>query len=484
MGKGEDVVELLKVRISVGEDRNLIGSGILYLLASQEKALILTAAHVVDKIYSTDNNMQQANFECCTLEHDIKTISIPIKKATDSGELVSGNAYIHKEYNGELGGYCYDAAVIVVNSEIWMEKLPRIQLRKYEFKVNEAIGTGFPISMDSEYKEGAEHSGQNDIRGTLKNYEEGKGVRFSYDGMQNVNYKVVRDELMKGFSGTGLIVAESSGYYFAGVVSHGAGDGKKAGNEMWIAPSDFFIDIIFDVVGNLPKLETSKAIIDGLNMNDLTLSNAIVYKLKEQMYLGVKYGGWTRAYFEENSKEFEQLFCEGNRDSCLNYVEGLLKRAVIFQGLNVPLINDENYLKLDSSDQLENDNILLEYLCTEKQTGGIVFELLENHYFERDQYLDKSTIFIVNGKNRILPVKRRNIGGIMTDIVHDIAKLELKEFGIMQEKISQSEFDIIKGKITDCKMAMVAIDDLFSCMKGVPEKDEENLKGELNHLWK
>lgn len=483
MGKDEEIAGLLKVRISLGEDKNLIGSGILYLLDSKQKALVLTAAHVVDQICSTEDNMKLANFECNTLNNDIKTIRKAITKASDFEELRSGNAYVHKEYRGNLDNYCYDAAIIVVDSESWMEELPRIKWKKYEFQGNEAIGTGFPTSMDNEYKEGAEHSGQNDIKGILKNFEKGKGVHFSYNGIQNKNYKVSRDDLMKGFSGTGLIVAESSGYYFAGVVSHGAGNETKAGTEMWIAPSDFFIDIITGVIGTLPKLEVSVDIIEALNLEDLTSSNSINNKLKEQMYVGVKYGSWTREYFEANSKEFGQLYCEENRDFCSRYVEGLLKRAIIFQCLKIPITHEKNYLELGNSSQQKTDNIFLEYLCTEKQRGGIVFELIENHYFERDKYLDKSTIFIVNGKNRISPVKRRNIGGIMTDIVKDIMKLELKEFGITQEKISQAEFDIIKGRITACKMAMVAIDDLVSCMEGVSAKDEESLKGELNHLW-
>lgn len=483
MGKDEEIAEVLKVRISVGEDKELIGSGFLYLFGSQQEALILTAAHVVDKICTTENKAQLANFECNTINHGIKTISIPIVKASGSEELLPGYAYVHKAYRGEEGNYSYDAAIIVVNWEFWIEELPSIMCKKFDFQGKKAIGKGFPDSMNNEYEVDAEHAGQKNIKGTLNNFEKGKGIRFSYDGTQNGNYKVSRDELMKGFSGTGLIIEESSGYYFGGVVSHGAGDENTAGTEMWIAPSDFFIDIITDIKVTLPKLEISLDSIEALKLKELPLSDSSIYKLKESMYIGIKYGGWTRKYFESNSKDFDQLHCEESRDSCKKYIDGLLKRAVIFQSLNVPLTHKENYLKPNSLSQQGNEKIFLEYLCTEEPSGGIVFELVENHYFVRDRYLDKATIFIVNGKQKISIAKRKNVRGMMTSIVNDKVNLDLKEFGINQEKISQSEFDIIMGRITDCKMAMVAIDELISCMEGDSTMDEANLKGELNHLW-
>lgn len=482
MGKDEDTVEFLKVRISVGKDKDLSGSGILYLLSPQQNPLILTAAHVVDQICSTDGNTQLSNFECNTLNRVIKTISISITKASDSKDLRPGYAYVHKMYRGMSDSYCYDAAIIVINWEPWMEELPRIMNKKYEFQGKEAKGIGFPESMDLEYGEEREHAGQKDIKGTLNNFEKGSGVRFSYEGTQNNDYKVGRDGLMKGFSGTGLIVRDSGGYYFAGVVSHGAGDDKKAGTEMWIAPSDFFIDIITHIIGALPKLEINVASVDALRLENLFSEESIIHEIKDLICFGIRCNKWTREYFEANAKEFD-LYCDGNRDFCPRYIDGLLKRAVIFQRLKVSLIDEKNYLESNSLSQQGDDKIFLEYLCTEKERGGIVFELYENHYFARDRYLDKSTIFIVNGKNRISPVRRRNISGFMKDIVNNKVSLDLKEFGIDSEEDSTLDFDIIKGRITDCKMAMTPIDDLVSNIEGDPAKDEANLKGELDHLW-
>ena len=134
-------IESVAVRIGFHNGGSLAGTGVLYTLQAQKRAVVLTAGHVLQN----DSHICPAVLSVWS-KSGTKNISLDLSDSDDNKEV-----NIHYcpgfMYNGRK--YVFDAAIIDVPWHDWMVNIPEIRLG--EAKISTQIQLiGFPKSTDGE----------------------------------------------------------------------------------------------------------------------------------------------------------------------------------------------------------------------------------------------------------------------------------------------------------------------------------------------
>jgi len=233
-------------RISSEGGKILYGSGILYIRESKESAFIFTAAHVIDKIFSEKQDVQKLHFTMLDGEDKCEVIELDCKIISDNeGKEQPGDIYIHEKYDHEKDdhkSYANDIAIICIPNREWMNSLFTFKIK--ESKIHEEQkGFGFPQSADQEAfkREQSELAGKMDLNGTVVNKERGK---YSFNYEKDVqDQDANRDNIMKGYSGSGLFAMENGSYVLHGIVSSPCGT-ETTGKVMWVSEAILLLDIM------------------------------------------------------------------------------------------------------------------------------------------------------------------------------------------------------------------------------------------------
>ena len=216
-------IQQYAVRIGNAGDKELYGSGTLFLVSKRKKVCVLTAAHVV---YSLMEKIKKQELKICLTckdkKDDIHCIIVDDTKCI----------CIYSEYNKNKRKkeFFNDLALIDIPWESWMDDMTGFRLASGNSGV-EIKGYGFPLSLDEEKDRSLADlfAGIECLSGTIESQNVGR-LAIKYD--VHTGNDIERDSIMEGYSGTGLFSLETDGICYRGLVSCSRGD-KTAGYTMW-----------------------------------------------------------------------------------------------------------------------------------------------------------------------------------------------------------------------------------------------------------
>lgn len=216
-------IQQYAVRIGNAGDKELYGSGTLFLVSKRKKVCVLTAAHVV---YSLMGKIKKQELKICLTckdkKDDIHCIIVDDTKCI----------CIYSEYNKNKRKkeFFNDLALIDIPWESWMDDMTGFRLASGNSGV-EIKGYGFPLSLDEEKDRSLADlfAGIECLTGTIESQNVGR-LAIKYD--VHTGSDIERDSIMEGYSGTGLFSLETDGICYRGLVSCSRGD-KTAGYTMW-----------------------------------------------------------------------------------------------------------------------------------------------------------------------------------------------------------------------------------------------------------
>lgn len=309
-------------RISDESGKVLYGSGILYLATVNQYALVITAAHVIDNmgLYSNDNQ-RNINIAMKDSEGNVKIIVLACRvSSTNKTSIDNGDIYIHENYIKQ--DLVNDVAIICIKKEEWMDGLKSFQINNCSLG-DEQIGYGFPESSDDEAFKGNNTilTGESNLKCEVVDDKDGRYV-FIYD-KKVYDSEISRDQIMNGFSGTGLFSWKNKRYILCGIVSSPFG-GVIAGSQAYASNANLVFDIMeqhnikieapstFDLYRKLINQEYKIGYEDERDLFDYFVDDLI----KNEGLIPEK-------VFEDG---YEDIKCNQLKKGCADYWKGQLKK--------------------------------------------------------------------------------------------------------------------------------------------------------------
>lgn len=483
------------VRIATDNGKSLRGSGVLFIRNIGEDAFVFTAAHVVDDIMSDSKMEIEKLYLSCTDGNGIyKIISVSSKRALDtmSENNVESLIYVHPRYYKD--GLKNDAAIITVPWNEWMATLDNLKLDKY-VSDTELKGWGFPASMNKEWDSDSQNevAGKKDLRG--RSVAQGE-KRFSvYYDMNNFPLKIKRKDTMVGFSGSGLFEGREGSHVLIGVISDECGD-ETAGNMLWASEITLFYEILEHYGLKIAIPDSFKAYRDILmdSIPKIRKKARRFFTDKSEQLLEVE-KLTPKEILSDEEKLYKGLVCEGRWESCSDYWVGQLEKAFILYFLaGVPKEGLEHPV-LQMPKPYEDDRVYVAFLCTEEAAEDVICKLIQKDYFSRTGQLFDKTIFLLHGKSNNKSFTCLFSRKICRDIVVNIAdEYEDESTKVLSEKMEhfivegqeQYSFDIIKGAVAQCNLAIIGMGKLMEIIEqgdGTEEKMKTQMEGVLANVW-
>ena len=189
---------------------------------------------------------------------------------------------------------------------------------------------------------------------------------------------------------------------------------------------------------------------------------------------------------------YEELNCQSNRKKCANFWTGKLQLMVVLYGSGFVSVDNITRPVINMPDPYENDEVEVEYICTEDKPESVLGRLIEAEYFVKQGKLKNGTIFVLNSNNKLfLLYPRHECRAIVRDITVDteysnrVLRNKLGQF--LPESKDSDNFDIINGVSTQCNLAAISVDRMMDLIdRRTIDKCllQENLEGVLRELWK
>ena len=122
----ENMIEAMErhiVRIAIEKEADVKGSGTIFVGDSNQKAYIITAAHVIETIWGDKlAEKKRLHISCCDKDGNWKVIKTTGMISIQENHQIESECetwvYIHSKYNKET--LQYDVAVICVPWQEWM----------------------------------------------------------------------------------------------------------------------------------------------------------------------------------------------------------------------------------------------------------------------------------------------------------------------------------------------------------------------------
>jgi hypothetical protein len=429
--------------------------------------LVLTVAHVAEILIDNITNKQIQGHIACrdsdNLEH----------------EIIVSNAqkiFIHPNYKNNKV-YIYDAAIIRVQWENWMNDIEGVELAN-GISGNYVIGYGFPMSLDDEKNNGnvGLMAGEKLFKGTI-NIEDNKSSRtavgYTPDSVEGTLNKT---SMMEGFSGTGLFSTQDDRIVLNGVISGERGE-EVAGTQLWATSANVFLDLFkkcgvdldcpksFEKYKDIVVQEFDDTIRHNQKMRFKNLAEELIddYKIVPSMF----------------GKETEiDLKCEGNRKICYCFWKEKLKELVVLKSVqNITEIEELKKPLVKMPNGYSEDKPSIEFICTEEAPESILGVLIEKNSFSEQGNLDDGMIMLISNKsdNTSILYTRYECRKIMTNITKGMTK---------RDQCKLSKFDIVNGTVNECNIAAVGTGRLMQILnKRTDDKMKEEMDKMLIELW-
>ena len=246
-----------EVRIA-DHNKRLLGSGVLFTPHEDKYAYVFTAAHLF--WYTDDLNTPHMpdkielvltyakNREC------VSTIKPYFIKMSDKAVYEETNLILlHKNYNARDKKSRWDAAVLRISRDTWMERSVCAFHFPTTYRNTTLTGWGYPLAMSNTE---SLLSGEADpFREGLR--FKGEAIRFDNEYFEILlQYSVERSSIdLDGYSGMGMYTEQG---LFFGVLSRDAGS-EYAGPYVWVTAWKVFWDIL-DAYGNVNYKQYTKSV--------------------------------------------------------------------------------------------------------------------------------------------------------------------------------------------------------------------------------
>lgn len=486
-----EIINRLSVRIAKDEVEQLKGSGILFLRQAGEMAVVFTAAHVMTNIFKEDESQVCLSLGCTDSLGNPQEINIEAKLVSDISDFVpeEGKVCIHPDYRQSEPSSIADIAMILIPWQEWMNAMEHMQISQGTL-AEQVYGYGFPMSMDKEREKiGADFlDGKREVRGKINNIAKNQTYAIEYN-FNSIGRTGSRSSVMEGFSGTGLFSFRNDSINFICVISEDCGD-NSSGTMLRATSSEKCRELLelTDLDSKYPRsFERYKELAVSTFSSSRKAAKRLFYDFSEELMEDYN-------LLPENCVEkwYEELSCKSNRKKCDNFWTGKLELMAILYGSG--LASGDNVTKpvINMPDPYEDDQVEVEYICTEDETESVLGRLIEAEYFVKQGKLKNGTIFVLNSNDRLfLLYPRHECRAIVRDITagaeysNRVLKNKLGQF--LPESKDSNDFDIIDGVSTQCNLAAISVDRMMDLMNRSKIDEyllQENMEGVLRELWK
>lgn len=486
-----EIINRLSVRIAKDEVEQLKGSGILFLRQAGEMAVVFTAAHVMTNIFKEDESQVCLSLGCTDSLGNPQEINVEAKLVSDISNYVpeEGNVCIHPDYRKSDPSSIADIAMILIPWQEWMNAMGYMQISQGTL-AEQVYGYGFPMSMDKEREKiGADFlDGKRELRGKINNVAKNQTYSIEYN-FNLIGRTGSRSSVMEGFSGTGLFSFRNDSISFICVISEDCGDNSSG--TMLRATSSEKCRELLELTGLDSKYPRSFERYKELAVSTFSSSRKAAKRL---------FCDFSEELMEDHNllpencveKWYEELSCKSNRKKCDNFWTGKLELMAILYGSG--LASGDNVTKpvINMPDPYEDDQVEVEYICTEDETESVLGRLIEAEYFVKQGKLKNGTIFVLNSNDKLfLLYPRHECRAIVRDITvgaeysNRVLKNKLGQF--LPESKDSDDFDIIDGVSTQCNLAAISVNRMMDLMNRSKIDEcllQENMEGVLRELWK
>ena len=471
-------IESVAVRIAFHNGNSVAGTGVLYTLQAQKRAVVLTAGHVLQSAL-TNSHICPAVLSVWS-ENGTKEISLEL---ADSEGDEAVNIHYCPGFMHDGRKYIFDAAIVEVPWNDWMNNIPEIRLG--DAKISTQIQLiGFPKSTDSEATPEDRTKGRMGLRvelSTSADNDKEKSFKFSYH--TDNAYPIERNEVMAGYSGSGLFLCDSEYPKLIGLVSQSYGS-EDAGNVAW-AVSSYALGLLLTEYGL--ALEASE-FENGLS----TLADG--YPERPGIFLQDTVERLHLSEGQLNKTHQEQFFpndfpCDmGKR--CVKYWKGRAITAVYIWLINGNCPSSWENVKIEiQTDAGEKIPVNLEFLCADEkyEIAGVLRTLIKKGGFSENHFQNQ-TLFFLNSKDSLpgtREISRRRCSNVIKNIVQQNYKRTCER---------ENMFHVTKGDPGEVSMAIISLDSFRTLLEDLSyDMVDEYLTDEmvraviqkkLKELWK
>lgn len=462
------------------EDKELYGSGTLFLISKRKKVGVLTAAHIVcPLIEKMEKNELKICLTCKDKQDELHNIIVNNPKCI----------YIHSQYkeNTEKKEYFNDLALIDILWEFWMDDMTGFSFNQGDSGI-EIKGYGFPESLDEEVDKSNANlfSGIGLLEGLIESMNVG---RLAIKYKMNTESDIERDSIMRGYSGSGLFSIGKYGICYRGLVSCSRGD-KTAGYSMWATDAGKIAELMQenDIETECPESfeQYGKLVADEFpeyKKKSIRNWNGEIQELVQNQMIHPK-------DFEMQTKS--TFSCVSDRKLCDEFWKGKVKELVVMH--EIQEIAYENLIepRMQLPQVCGGEDVTLKFLCTEYEAEYILGKMIEDREFAKNGEYHNNMILLLNSQksydNYMTVIPRSDCRGIMGNIAEATTYSE-QQFCEMTENILDEDqkttnFDIIKGAMENCNIAAFGSGRLMDILKkDTLEEMREKWNKFLIELW-
>lgn len=486
-----EIINRLSVRIAKDEVEQLKGSGILFLRQAGEMAVVFTAAHVMTNIFKEDESQVCLSLGCMDSLGNPQEINVEAKLVSDISDFVpeEGKVCIHPDYRQSEPSSIADIAMILIPWQEWMNEMEYMQISQGTL-AEQVYGYGFSMSMDKEREKIDANflDGKRELRGKINNIAKNQTYAIEYN-FNSIGRTGSRSSVMEGFSGTGLFSFRNDSINFICVISEECGD-NSSGTMLRATSSEKCRELLelTDLDSKYPlSFERYKELAVSTFSSSRKAAKRLFYDFSEELMED-------HNLLPENCVEkwYEELSCKSNRKKCDNFWTGKLELMAILYGSGVASGDNVTKPVINMPDPYDNEQVEVEYICTEDETESVLGRLIEAEYFVKQGKLKNGTIFVLNSNDRLFWLyPRHECRAIVRNITigaeysNRVLKNKLGQF--LPESKDLNDFDIVDGVSTQCNLAAISVDRMMDLMNKSKIDEcllQENLEGVLRELWK
>ena len=294
---------------------------------------------------------------------------------------------------------------------------------------------------------------------------------------------------MEGFSGTGLFSFKNNSINLICVISGECGD-NSSGTLLRATSSEKCRELLelTNLHSEYPRsFERYKELAVFTFSSSRSKAKRLFYDFSEELMEDYN-------LLPENciEKWYDELSCKSARKKCDKFWTGKLELMAILYGSGFVCGDNVTKPVINMPEPYENDQVDVEYICTEDETESVLGRLIEAEYFAKQGKLKNGTLFVLNSNDgHFFLYPRHECRSIVRDITacaeysNRVLKNKLGQF--LPESSEESEnFDIIDGAAIQCNLAAIGVDrilDLINRSKIDKGLLQENMKGVLKELW-
>lgn len=484
------------IRIYDGLGDSLYGSGILYLAMKSQHVFIFTAAHVIDNMNLSHNgDKKRVKFALKDSYDGIKIIDVECNIInSEKVEFEVGDIYVHKDYIP--GKFINDVAMICITKEDWMSDLKSFQIGDCELS-DRQIAYGFPESSNNEASKENNTilAGKSRLVCDVVNKHEKRYV-FDYSSKGVQGDELTREHIMNGFSGSGLFSLQNRKYKLCGIVSSPFGN-ETAGKQAYAIKANLFFELMeqYNLEVEIPKsFQLHRELIrEEYNKRLGYEEERDIFDYYTEVLIQKK--GLIPENVFENS--YEDINCKQQKNGCEDYWVGQLKKCVILGTLKDVRVDDMKKPHIRLPEPYSEFDVEIKFLCSDEEFDTVIRELIYYDSFSNGLINDNTIILWNNHRDDISKISlypRNKFRRAMKSIIgsneykYSASEMDRKLSGITGNNNGIRTFDIIKGDISKCNLALIGTNRMLESIENISnieniDEMKNKFNDQLREIW-